>query len=282
MSNLYYKNILNNNNHNNIKSISRLLHFQKDKDNKLHKSQENKRTKIMSELLLNNPDLLDNFQRRYSKTPCRLRMKNSFSSKNKRDNYYSTKYTNLRIKMDRSLSGKRNYNLKKKKIKNNLRKNNTTPLMKHIKEREKEKKRKEKRNKIDKNNKIKKSNNNNVLSRSESFSIFDIKYNKNNLIKKIEKNKKNKNKAKYNLENKENNNNYEINPINAPNLNENICTPKNDNTNINAYNKINPVHVKSTKSPCKINSKSNHYLKWVIVVQESLNTIKIIFSFIKI
>ena len=244
MSNLYYKNIHNNNN-NNIKSLSRLLNFQKN--NILHKSQENKRTKIMSELLLSNPDLLENFKRRYSKTPCRLRMKNSFSSKNGQNNYNSLKYTNLKIKMDSNIPGKRNYNLKKNKIKNNLKKINTTPLMKHIKEREKEKNKKNKIDKIKNNN-----NNNNVLTRSESFSILDIKYNKNNLKKKLDKNK-NENKDSYNLENKENNN-YEINPINM-NLNENICTPKNDNNNLNAYNKINPVHVKSSKSPCKINKK---------------------------
>ena len=240
MSNLYYKNI-NNKSPTNNHHMPRLFNFL---NNKLHKSQENKRTKIMSELLLCNPDLLENFQRRYSKTPCRLRMKSSFSSKHNQNNLNSAKYTNLRIKMDRSLPNKRNYNWKQNKLKNNLKKNNTTPLMKHINQREKERKRKEKnkKNQISKNKK-----DNNVLSRSESFSIFDKKYNKNNIIKKIEKNKKN------NLENKENNN-YAINPVNL-NLNENICTPKNDNSNLNAYNKINPVHVKSTKSPCKINKK---------------------------
>ena len=240
MSNLYYKNI-NNKSPTNNHHMPRLFNFL---NNKLHKSQENKRTKIMSELLLCNPDLLENFQRRYSKTPCRLRMKSSFSSKHNQNNLNSAKYTNLRIKMDRSLPNKRNYNWKQNKLKNNLKKNNTTPLMKHIKQREKERKRKEKnkKNQISKNKK-----DNNVLSRSESFSIFDKKYSKNNIIKKIEKNKKN------NLENKENNN-YAINPVNL-NLNENICTPKNDNSNLNAYNKINPVHVKSSKSPCKINKK---------------------------
>ena len=242
MSNLYFDNIHNLNHNNNNNFMSRLLHF--NKNSKLHKSQENKRVKIMNELLLSNPDLLDNFQRRYSKTPCRLRMKSSFSSKNHQHNLNSTKYSNLRIKMNRSVPGKRNQNWKQNKIKDYMRKNNTTPLMKHIREREKEKKRKEQK-KIDKNKKSK-----NVLSRSESFSIYDNKYNKNNNIKKLEKNK---NKETYNLENKENDN-YAINPSNL-NLNENICTPKNDNTNINAYNKINPVHVKNSKSPCKINKK---------------------------
>ena len=140
MSNLYYKNI-NNKSPTNNHHMPRLFNFL---NNKLHKSQENKRTKIMSELLLCNPDLLENFQRRYSKTPCRLRMKSSFSSKHNQNNLNSAKYTNLRIKMDRSLPNKRNYNWKQNKLKNNLKKNNTTPLMKHIKQREKEKKRKEK------------------------------------------------------------------------------------------------------------------------------------------
>ena len=138
MSNLYYKNIPNNN-HNNIHYISRLLHFHKNY--KLHKSQENKTAKIMNELLLSNPDLLENFQRRYSKTPCRLRMKNSFN-KNDPNNIKSTRYTNLKLKMNRSLPGKRNHNIKKNIIKKNLRNNNSTPLMKHINEREKEKKEK--------------------------------------------------------------------------------------------------------------------------------------------
>ena len=243
MSNLYYKNIPNNN-HNNIHYISRLLHFHKNY--KMHKSQENKTAKMMNELLLSNPDLLENFQRRYSKTPCRLRMKDSFN-KNERNNMKSTKYSTLRIKMNRSLPGKRNHNLKKNKMKNHLRNNNSTPLMKHISEREKEKEKEKKRKEKNKNNK--KNNNKkstHVLSRSESFSICDIKYNKDNIMKKLEKNK--------NKENKENNPNYELNPINL-NLNENICTPKNDNSNSNAYNKINPVHVKQFKSPCKVNKK---------------------------
>ena len=239
MSNLYLNNNIHNYNHNNGYYMSRLIHF--NKNNKLHKSQENKRAKIMNELLLSNPDLLENFQRRYSKTPCRLIMKSSFSSKN---NINSTKYTTFRIKMNRSVPGKRNQNMKQNKIKKNIKTNNSTPLMKHIREREKEKKRSEKE-KMNKNKKDK-----NILSRSDSFSIFDIKYNKNNIMKKLEKNKKKKNKE-YNLENKENNN-YAINPIDL-NLNENIVTPKNDNTNTDVYNKINPI--KSSKSPCKINKK---------------------------
>ena len=265
MTTLYYNNNIHKNYHNN--NLSRLLLFHKN--GKFHKSQENQRAKIMNELLISNPDLLDNFQRRYSKTPCRLRMKNSFSSKNQiKNNNNATKYTNLRIKMNRSLPCKRNQNSKQKNIKKNIRKNNTTPLMKHINEREKEKRRKERKetdknkiikshslsNKKDKNKmQIKnKKKYENILSRSESFSIFDGK-NKN--VKKTS-DKKNINNNIYDKnenisDNKENTNNI-ITPIN---MNENICTPKNDNSNINAYNKINPVHPKVCKSPNKVNKK---------------------------
>ena len=269
MTTLYYNNNIHNYNHNNS-NLSRLLYF--NKNSRLHKSQENKRAKMMNELFISYPDLLENFQRRSSKTPCRLRMKNSFSSKNNHNILNSTKNSTLKIKMNRSVPCKRNQNWKQNKIKKNIRKNNTTPLMKHKREREKERERekikKEKNKKIEKN-KIKKNSysynkdiemtkkkkNENVLSRSDSFTIFDVKHKKNNIMKKIENKKKKKDdnhkNIRNNLENKENNN-YEINPIN---LNENICTPKNDNTNCNAYNKINPVHVKSCKSPSKVNKK---------------------------
>ena len=49
--------------------------------------------------------------------------------------------------MNRSVSGKRNQNAKKDKIKKNLRQNNTTPLMKHIRQREKEQRKKNEKNK---------------------------------------------------------------------------------------------------------------------------------------
>ena len=277
MTTLYYNNNIHNNFHNN--KLSKLLLFHKN--GKFHKSLENNRAKIMNELLISNPDLLDNFQRRYSKTPCRLRMKDSFASKSKNQNKNnSPKYSNLRIKMNRSLPCKRNQNAKQNKIKNNIRKNNTTPLMKHISEREKEK-RKIERREMDKtknknrtiksrslsHNKDKlqllknKKKNENILSRSESFSIFDKnnKTNKKNKINKKTDRKKNKNNLdnknennENNSENKENTNNIITPPIN---INENICTPKNDNSNINAYNKINPVHPKACKSPSKVNKK---------------------------
>ena len=92
-------------------------------------------------------------------------MKDSFSTKNKNQNKNnSTKYTTLRIKMNRSLPCKRNQNTKQNKIKKNIRKNNTTPLMKHISEREKEKRRIERRE-MDKN----KNKNRTIKSRSLSY-----------------------------------------------------------------------------------------------------------------
>ena len=273
MTTLYYNNNIHNNYHNN--KLSKLLLFHKN--GKFHKSQENNRAKIMNELLISNPDLLDNFQRRYSKTPCRLRMKDSFSYKSKNQNQNnSNKYSNLRIKMNRSLPCKRNQNTKQKKIKNNIRKNNTTPLMKHISEREKEKeKRKIERREMDKvknkNRTIKsrslshhkdklqllknKNKNENILSRSESFSIVDKNNKKNKITKKTDRKKNNNNLYNKN-ENNENNLENKENIITPPiNINENICTPKNDNSNINAYNKINPVHPKACKSPSKVNKK---------------------------
>ena len=88
-----------NKNHN----LSRSMRFENGKN------KENKRQIIMSELLISNPDLLKNFQRRYSKTPGRLRMKN------KTNVLYSTKYTNfLEKKNKNSRQDKLNKNLKKK------------------------------------------------------------------------------------------------------------------------------------------------------------------------
>ena len=298
MTTLYFHKNNNNNPHNNKNHyLSKSLHFQNN--NNLRTSQEKKRQTIMNELLISNPDLLDNFKRRYSKTPCRLRMKKSFSSKSNPNILSSTKYTNrfmanMKPKLNRSNPNKRNQNLKQNKYKKNLGKNNTSPLMKHIKDREKEKKRYEMdKNKIKKSyshshgknintmkyinnninakNKIKK--NENVLSRSESFSIFDVKNNKNKILKKIENSKKKSDKEKNNykknnnikkinnIENKENeqnninnNKNNDMNNINQLYLNENICTPKNDNSTSDVYNKINPIS-KCQKSSSKVHKK---------------------------
>ena len=302
MTSLYFHNNSNPHNNNHNHHISKSLHYQNNVNNFIS-TQEKKRQIIMNELLISNPDLLANFRRRYSKTPCRLRMKKSFNSKSNPNILNYAKYSNhlmanVKPKLNRSNPNKRNQNWKKNNFKKNLGKNNTSPLMKHISEREKEKKRNEKdknktkeKNKINKNyshshnkelnkknyninnnNKIKK--NENVLSRSESFSIFDIKNNKNKILKKIENSKKNPNKENYsdnkninqekinNLENKENeqsnNNSNEINnnnDINQLYLNENICTPKNESTTSDVYNKINPIHSKYPKSSSKVNKK---------------------------
>ena len=192
MSTIYYNHNHNHNNQNNKNhNLSRSMHFD------LRKNKANKRQVIMNELLISNPDLLNNFHKRYSKTPGRLRMKN------KTNVLYSTKYTNL-------LSNK-NKNSRQDKLNKNLKKNNTTPISKHINQIQKDKKGNEKnKRKIDIKNKksyshynanLKYKNNKNVLFRSESFSILEVKKdnnnniddlnNKNKILEKIEKSLKN-------------------------------------------------------------------------------------------
>ena len=264
MSTIYYNHNHNHNNQNNKNhNLSRSMHFD------LRKNKANKRQVIMNELLISNPDLLNNFHKRYSKTPGRLRMKN------KTNVLHSTKYTNL-------LSNK-NKNSRQDKLNKNLKKNNTTPISKHINQIQKEKKGNEKnKRKIDIKNKksyshynanLKYKNNKNVLFRSESFSILEVKKNNNNdniddlnnknkILEKIEKSKKNQelnNINKISLENREdqkNNENLDNNNLTPQiNLNENICTPKNDNANIDAYDRINPKYAKCIKSSSKVNKK---------------------------
>ena len=110
MSTIYYNHNHNHNNQNNKNhNLSRSMHFD------LRKNKANKRQVIMNELLISNPDLLNNFHKRYSKTPGRLRMKN------KTNVLHSTKYTNL-------LSNK-NKNSRQDKLNKNLKKNNTTPII---------------------------------------------------------------------------------------------------------------------------------------------------------
>ena len=255
--------IQHNYNKNNNHKLSRSMHFD------LRKNKEKKRQIIMNELLISNPDLLKNFQRRYSKTPGRLRMKN------KTNVLYYTKYTNV--------LEKKNKNSRQDKLNKNLKKNNTSPLNKHINQRNKSKNRSEiNKRKIDfklkksyshNNENLKHKYNKNVLFRSESFSIFDIKkdnnnnsndvFNKNKILEKIEKSKKNQeinNANKVNLENRENkqnNENLDNNNFLVPqiNLNENICTPKNDNANIDVYERIKQKYAKCPKSSSKVNKK---------------------------
>ena len=68
----------------------------------------------MNELLASNPGLLNNFKRRYSKTPGRLRMKNE------NDDICYTKFINL-------ISNK-NKTSRQSKIDNSLKKIKQTPL----------------------------------------------------------------------------------------------------------------------------------------------------------
>ena len=259
MSTIYYNN--KNKNHN----LSRSMRFEHGKN------KENKRQIIMSELLISNPDLLKNFQRRYSKTPGRLRMKNNTNV------LYYTKYTNF--------LEKKNKNSRQDKLNKNLKKNNTSPLSKHINQITKSKKGKE-HNKRKIEFKIKKSyshnnenlnhiNNKIVLFRSESFSILDVKkdnndndlLNKKKILEKIEKsktsqeidktnkvsleNRENKQNNE-NLDNNNNDNNYKVPQIDS---NENICTPKNDNANIDVYERIKQKYSKCPKNTSKVSKK---------------------------
>jgi len=165
----------------------------------MKKNEEYKRLTIMSELLISYPDLLDNFIRRHSKTPCRLKIKAPFFSNNNllflNPKVYSPKtYTKFCPKLGTK-------NIKQSKNQRNFREMNTSPLMKHIQGGSKS------INIIKNKNKNKKKNSsepkkgkNIVLSRSISFSILDN--NKKNST--IENNKPDKylNKSQ---ENKENN-----------------------------------------------------------------------------
>ena len=154
-NNINKQNIQNKNRTNNL---SKSMHYElrRNKENK----NKNKKQTIMDELLLSNPDLLNNFQKRLSKTPCRLR------SKNKNNTFiYPNKYVNLISK-----------NSKRNKKNKNIKKNNTNPLMKQINQRNKKKlNNKIKKNYSDTNNstRLKRNKSQNVFYRNESFSIID-------------------------------------------------------------------------------------------------------------
>jgi hypothetical protein len=103
----------------------------------IKKSQENKRMTIMNELLISHPDLLENFRRRHSKTPCRLRMKSPLTSKSNSNILDSKKIspretTNLKLKLSKNNPQIRKQNIKQNKFKKNFREMNTSPLIKHI------------------------------------------------------------------------------------------------------------------------------------------------------
>ena len=255
----------------------------------IKKSQENKRMTIMNELLISHPDLLENFRRRHSKTPCRLRIKSPLTSKSNSNILDSKKLspretTNLKLKLKLNKNNPqiRKQNIKQKNFKKNFREMNTSPLIRHInvqgekrtinilKDRNKNKK----KNKYISNSQKKERNNkkqkkdNNVLSRSESFSILDIKKNNNNKDSKeldnsnnnnFNLNKKEENKEKENdnknnnikeqsyiIDNKENNqnnnnkdNDYIIKSKTSDFINENNDNNSNSQKKINEKNKVN-------------------------------------------
>ena len=165
-----------NNNKSKLHNLSKSMHnelyeWRKKKENK------NKTQTIMNELLISNPDLLNNFQRRYSKTPCRLRMKNKNDIFN-----YQKNFTNLISK-----------NSKRNKLNQTLKKNNTSPLMKKTNQRNKKKLNKKiKKSYSDNTSQLNRNKNKNVLYRSESFSIID-KINLNIIHNENKENKENTN-----------------------------------------------------------------------------------------
>ena len=255
----------------------------------IKKSQENKRMTIMNELLISHPDLLENFRRRHSKTPCRLRMKSPLTSKSNSNILDSKKLspretTNLKLKLKLNKNNPqiRKQNIKQKNFKKNFREMNTSPLIRHINVQGekrtinilKDRNQNKKKNKYISNsqkkerNNIKQKKDNNVLSRSESFSILDIKKNNNNKDSKeldnsnnnnFNLNKKEENKEKENdnknnnikeqsyiIDNKENNqnnnnkdNDYIIKSKTSDFINENNDNNSNSQKKINEKNKVN-------------------------------------------
>ena len=250
----------------------------------IKKSQENKRMTIMNELLISHPDLLENFRRRHSKTPCRLRIKSPLTSKSNSNILDSKKLspretTNLKLKLYKNNPQIRKQNIKQKNIKKNFREMNTSPLIRHINVQGekrtinilKDRNQNKKKNKYISNSQKKERNNkkqkkdNNVLSRSESFSILDIKKNNNNKdskeldnsnnnnfnLSKKEENKEKENDNKNNIlkeqsyivDNKENNqNNNNDNIIKSKSsefINENNDNNSNSQKKINEKNKVN-------------------------------------------
>ena len=250
----------------------------------IKKSQENKRMTIMNELLISHPDLLENFRRRHSKTPCRLRIKSPLTSKSNSNILDSKKLspretTNLKLKLNKNNPQIRKQNIKQKNFKKNFREMNTSPLIRHINVQGekrtinilKDRNQNKKKNKYISNSQKKERNNkkqkkdNNVLSRSESFSILDIKKNNNNKdskeldncnnnnfnLSKKEENKEKENDNKNNIlkeqsyivDNKENNqNNNNDNIIKSKSsefINENNDNNSNSQKKINEKNKVN-------------------------------------------
>jgi len=92
---------------------------------------------IMNELLISYPDLLDNFRKRNSKTPCRLRIKSPLTSKSNSNFFDSRKMSpretfNYKIKTKKINPQNRKLNTKKNIFTKNFREMNTSPLIRHI------------------------------------------------------------------------------------------------------------------------------------------------------
>ena len=214
----------------NSKNFHKSFHSNDNYDFK--KSQEYKRITIMNELLLSNPELLEDFRRRHSRTPGKLRIKSPFSPKsnsklvNSKNNSLKES-ANLKIKKNKINPAVKNQNSSKINKKNNFREMNTSPLMRHVNVQADTRKTKNTINRSKSKNKNKKIcdkkeiKNNNVLSRSESFSILDKIINKDKEVNCI-----NDNKTKEISSNKENNQNNDKNKVN-----ESLNSPKSNDTN---------------------------------------------------
>ena len=220
----------------------------------IRKKEENKRMIIINELLISYPDLLDNFRRRYSKTPCRLRIKSPLTSKSNSNIFDSKKLSprdasNLKIKMNKLNPHIRKQNAKQKNLKKNFREMNTSPLIRHINiqgEKKtiniiKEKNRKRKKNISNSQKKTKNikqlKKDNNVLSRSESFSILDVKIKKKNKKSNDEPQNSDRNKKEEKNEDKDNKDNNNNN-IKEENIIVDNKDNKENNKNINSDKQI--------------------------------------------
>ena len=231
--------------------------FTKSKKSGFKNSQEYKKNNIMTKILFNNPDLLKNFRRNNSKTPCKLRNKspnylsnNSNIICNKKQKSIDT--ANLKISTNKKNNQKNkqnlNYNIYNKEM-------NVTPLIQYINLQENN----SMQNKNINSNifKLNRVNANNKLTRSESFSILES-HKKRNLSnsKNINNEEKIKNNnSENNIDNKENNINHNNN-INANKSIENInnLINNNNNNNNNIVKKANKVCKKIYKieSLCQV------------------------------
>ena len=231
--------------------------FYQNNNLEIKKSHDSQRMILMNELLISHPDLLDNFRRRHSNTPCRLRMKSPLTSKSNSNysNFLDSKKIsprenlNLKIKTNKPLIRKQN--IKQNKLKKNFREMNTSPLIRHVniqsdnksinilKNQRKKNTKKRSTSKKERNKKKIKTDHN-ILSRSESFSIINKDYKnyksegqesiKSNSLNEEEEKINNKSDVKENINN--NKENKEI--VNNNNIKEN----KEDSKKKSEKNKI--------------------------------------------